>query len=80
MSLKLITSKQKLIICKRTISQGYDDRNETVDHMIRKYGKLVQKQRKTKPNWEEKGINWELCKRLKFDYAKRYYMHKPESF
>ena len=27
----------------------------------------------------EKVITWELCKKLKFNYSIKWYMHKPES-
>ena len=34
---------------------------------------------KTRHNLVEKAIHWELCKKLKFDYTTKWYMHKPES-
>ena len=33
-----------------------------------------------KGDWMGKGIQWELCKRLKFDHIDKWYMHKPEYF
>ena len=30
-------------------------------------------------DWVGKMFHWELCKRLRFDYAERYYWHKPKS-
>ena len=44
-----------------------------------KCSKLAQKQYKSRYDWVGKVINWELCKRLKFDDSNEYYMHKPES-
>ena len=41
---------------------------ETVNH-ISKCSKLVQKKYKTNHNWVGKGVNWELCKKLKFDHS-----------
>ena len=34
---------------------------------------------KTKHDWVGKGIHWELCKRVKFVYTTKWYIHKPES-
>ena len=28
-------------------------------------------------DWVGKVIHWQLCKRLKFDYANKWYTHKP---
>ena len=42
--------------------------DETVDH-LRKCRKLEQKEYKTRHNWVEKEIDWELCKRSKFDHT-----------
>ena len=30
-------------------------------------------------DWVGKVIDWELCKKLKFDYTNKWYMHNPES-
>ena len=40
----------------------------------------AQKEYKSIYDWVGKVIHWELCKRLKFDYADKWYMHKPKSF
>ena len=40
--------------------------------------KLVQKEYKTKYEWVGKMIHWKFCKRLKFDYASKWHMHKPK--
>ena len=29
--------------------------------------------------WARKVINWELCKKLKFNHTNKLYIHKPES-
>ena len=39
---------------------------------------LVQKEYKTTHDWVGKVINWELCKKLKFDHMNKWYMHNPE--
>ena len=44
-----------------------------------KYRKLLQKEYKTRHDWVEKVIYWELWKKFKFDYTKKDYMHNPES-
>ena len=41
--------------------------------------KLTQKECKTWHDWVGKVIDWELCKRLKFEHAAKWYMHKLES-
>ena len=53
--------------------------DETVKHLISKCSKLVQKKYKPRHDWVGKVIYWELCKRLKFDYTTKWYMHKLES-
>ncbi len=55
------------------------NRNETIDHIISKCSKLVQKEYKTRHNWVGKVIHWELCKKFKFDQKKKWYLHNPES-
>ena len=46
------------------------------------YNKWIQqtsaKNSKTRHDWVEKVINWELCNRLKFYQGTKWYMHKPE--
>ena len=48
-----------------------------VNNIINECNKLVQKEYKTRHDWEGIVIHWKLCKRLKFDHADRW--HKPES-
>ena len=57
----------------------YGDRDKTINHITSKCSKLAQKKYKTRDDWVEKVIHWELCKRLKFDPNTKWYLHKPES-
>ena len=54
-------------------------KDETVNHIISKYSKFKLKKYKTEHDWVGRVINWELCKRLKFDHTTKWYIHKPES-
>ena len=49
------------------------------NHLISECGKLRQKKYKSRHDGAGKVINWKLCKRLKFDRADKWYVHKPES-
>ena len=40
--------------------------------------KLEQKEYKTRHQWVGKVIHWELCKKCKFDYTNKWYMHNPD--
>ena len=51
-----------------------------INHIINEGRKLVQKAYNTGHNWVGKVIDWELCKKLKFDHTNKWYMHNPESF
>ena len=55
------------------------DRDGTINHIISKCSKLVQRENKTRHDWMEKVIHWELCKKFKFDHKNKWYMHNPES-
>ena len=55
------------------------DRDESINHIISKYSKLVHKDYKTRHDWVIKVIHLELCKKFKFDHTNRWYMHNPES-
>ena len=55
------------------------DRDVTINHIISECSKLVQKKYKTRHEWVGKGINWKLCKKLKADHRKKWYMHNPAS-
>ena len=56
----------------------YGERDEMINH-ISECSKLVQKEYKTRHDWVEKVIHWELCKKLNFDLTIKWNMHKPES-
>ena len=53
----------------------HDERDETVNHIIRIFSKLAVKEYKTRHDWVEKEIQWELYKLVKFDYADKWYRH-----
>ena len=53
--------------------------DETINHIIREYSKLAQKEYKTKYDCVGKLRRWDLCKKLKFDHSTKWYMHKSES-
>ena len=66
------------------------DRDETVNRLISKCSKKVQKEFKTRQDWVGKVTPWELrqkmkfdhremCKKYKFDHTKKLYMHSPAS-
>ena len=50
--------------------------DETVNHIVRKFKKLAQKEYKSRHDWMGNVSHKELCKRLKFDHADIWYMHK----
>ena len=52
------------------------DRDKTINH-ISECSKLAQKEYKAKHDWVGKVIHWELCKKFKFDYTNKLYMHNP---
>ena len=47
--------------------------------IISKYSKLAQRKYKTRHDWVDKVIHWELCKKLKFNHTNTWYMHNPVS-
>ena len=55
------------------------DRDEVINHIISECSKLAQKEYKIRQDWEGKVIHWELCKKLKFDHANKWYIHNSES-
>ena len=55
------------------------DRDETITHMISECSKLARKEYKTRHDWVGKVIQWEMCKKFKFDHTNKWYMHNPES-
>ena len=57
----------------------YGDKDETVNHIVSDCSKLAQRSYKARHNWVGKVIHWELCKKLNFHHATKWYTHKPES-
>ena len=55
----------------------FGDRDESINHIMRKCSKLAQRENKTRHDRVEKVISWELYKKFKFDHAK-WDMHNPE--
>ena len=55
------------------------DKDEAVNHIIREFSKLAQKEYKSRHDWLAKEIHKELSKKLKFNHAVKWYMYKWES-
>ena len=53
------------------------DRDETMNHIISECSKLAQKDYKTWHGSVRKMVHRVLCKKLKFGYANKWYMHYP---
>ena len=53
------------------------DRDETINHKISEYSKLTQRECKARHDWVGNVIQWEMCKKFKFDYTNKWYMHNP---
>ena len=47
------------------------DRDETINHIISECSKLAQKKYKTRHEWVGKVIQWEMCKKFKFDHTNK---------
>ena len=45
----------------------YSDRNETINHIISECSKLEQKEYKIRHDWMGQVIQWEFCKKFKFN-------------
>ena len=56
------------------------DRDETINHIMSECSKLAPKEYKTRHDWVGKIIQWELCKKFKFDHTNKWYMHNPDLF
>ena len=54
-------------------------KDETFNHIINKWSKLVQEENKIGHYWVRKVIHCELCKRLNIDHNTKWYIYKPES-
>ena len=53
------------------------DRDETINPIISECSKFAQNEYKTRHDWVDKGIHWEMCKKFKFDHTNEWYMHNP---
>ena len=53
------------------------DRDETINRIISEYSKLAQKEYKTRHDWVGKVIHSEMCKKFKFNYTNKSYIHNP---
>ncbi len=53
----------------------FDDRDETINHIISEFSKLAQKEYNTRHDWVGKVIHREMCKKFKFDHINKWYMH-----
>ena len=53
------------------------DRDETINHIKNECNKLGQEEYKTRHDLVGKVIYWEMCKKFKFDYTNKWYMHNP---
>ena len=51
------------------------DRDETITNIISECSKLAQEEYKTRPYQLGMVIQWELCKKLKFDKTNKWYIH-----
>ena len=67
-----------IIICQR-ISVGYVETEETVNHIISKCIKSIQKEQCSWYNLVWKLIYWELGKRFRFNHSNNCSIHKGES-
>ena len=78
---KKTNKKQKLLMYGFDMVSLHDivDRDETTNHIIGECSKSAQKEYMTRNDFTGKVINWELCKRLKFDHTNKWHMHKPGS-
>ena len=59
----------------KTADLGYIMIDETINQIINECSKLAQKEYKIRDDWVDEIIDWELCKKLKFNHT-----NNPESF
>ena len=55
------------------------DRDETINHIINESRKLAQRNYKTRHDWMNEVVHWELWKKLEFNHTDKWYMLNPES-
>ena len=65
-------------IQQKSVCSLYCDRDKMNNHIISECSKVAQKEYKTKNDWVGKVIHRELCKKLKIDHTKKWYMPNPE--
>ena len=53
------------------------DRAETINNIISECSKLAQWEYKARTDWVGKMIQWEMCKKFKFDHTNKWYMRNP---
>ena len=53
------------------------ERDETINHIICEWSKLVQKEYKTRHDWVGKVIHRKMCKKFKFEHSNKWYLHNP---
>ena len=56
-----------------------NDSDKTINHIISECSKLAQKEYKARHDLVSKVIHREMCKKFKFDYTNKWYMHNPAS-
>ena len=71
------TNHIKARIDKNSKCRLYGDRDEMISYIINECSKLGQKEYKARPDWVGKVIHWEMCKKFKFDHAKKWHRHNP---
>ena len=55
------------------------NRDDTINNIINKCCKFVQREYKTRHNWVGKVIYWKQSKKFLNDHANKWYIHNPES-
>ena len=53
--------------------------NETISHVVSECGKLVQKEFKGRHDSVGRYVHWQFCEKLRFNRARPWYEHEPES-
>ena len=73
------TSYLKAKIDNRSRWRVYGERDEAINHTIRECSWLAQRVYRTRHDWVEKMIHWELCRGLNFDRATKWCVYRLES-
>ena len=56
---------------------GYAVTDETINHILSDYSKLVPKEYKARHDLVGQVIHWEMCMTFKFDHTNKWYLHNP---